>query len=72
MADAVAGKYRDQLKRIKRNIETSASWFKKNNDRFHEFFKFIFETAISSPDEQALKTMGKPIIEFNITNAPIS
>jgi hypothetical protein len=72
MADAIAGKYRDQLKRIKRNIETSAIWFKKNNDRFHEFFKFIFETSIMAPDEQALKTMGKPVIEFNITNAPIS
>jgi len=72
MAEAVAGKYRDQLKRIKRNIETSHSWFRKNNDRFHEFFKFVFETAISAPDEQALKTMGKPVIEFNITNAPVS
>lgn len=72
MAEAVAGKYRAELKRIKRNIESSSIYFKKNNDRFHHFFKFVFETAIDENDRAALATMGKPIIEFNITNAPIS
>lgn len=72
MADMVSGKYRDQLKRIKKNIETSTTYFKKNNDRFHEFFKFVFQTALTQGDESVLNTMGKPIIEFNITNAPIS
>lgn len=72
MADAVAGKYRAELKRIKRNIESASTYFKKNNDRFHFFFKFVFETAIDENDRAALATMGKPIIEFNITNAPIS
>ncbi len=72
MADGVAPKYREQLKRIKRNIETSSTYFKKNNERFHFFFKFVFETAIDDNDRAALTTMGKPLVEFNITNAPIS
>jgi hypothetical protein len=72
MSDAVAPKYRAQLKSIKRDIETSTSYFKKNNDRFHEFFKFVFQTAISEADTSCLSTAGKPLIEFNITNAPIS
>jgi hypothetical protein len=70
--NAVAQTYKNQLKRIKKNIESSNISFKKNNDRFHEFFKFVFETAISESDKAALSTMGKPIVEFNITNAPIS
>lgn len=72
MGDYVAKGYREQFKRIKRNIETSFARFKKNNERFHEFFKFVFNTAITEADQAALKTMGKPIIEFNITNAPVS
>ncbi len=72
MASDVLEKYREELKPIKRNIETSNTYFKKNNDRFHEFFKFVFETAINDNDRASLTTMGKPIIEFNITNAPIS
>lgn len=71
MAD-VADKYKSQLKRIKRNIETSNIAFDKNNKRFHEFFKFVFQTAINSNDESSLKTAGKPILECNITNAPVS
>lgn len=72
MAEAVAEKYKSQLQRIKRNIETSNSYFKKNHDRFHEFFKFVFKTAITDNDESSLKTAGKPIVEFNICNAPVS
>lgn len=72
MADSVLKKYKDELKPIKRNIETSTIYFKKNNDRFHEFIKFVFETALDESDRTALKTLAKPVIEFNITNAPIS
>ncbi len=72
MVDAVPTDNQAQFKRIKRNIETSFTNFRKNNDRFHKFFKIVFETAITQSDEAALNTMGKPILEFNITNAPIS
>lgn len=72
MAEAASAKARKELKRIKRNIETSNIYFKKNNDRYHEFMKFIFQTALTENDESSLKTAGKPIIEFNVCNAPTS
>lgn len=68
----IAERYKSQLKRIKKCIDNSYVQFKPNNLRFHEFQKFVFETALSQDDEDTLKGMGKPIIEFNITNAPIS
>lgn len=64
--------YKNELKRIKRLIEMANTSFMENRKRFHEFFKFVFQTAINEADESALKTLGKPIVECNITNAPIS
>jgi len=61
-----------QLKRIKSNIERSFTLFKKNNDRFHDFFRFVFESALDESDKASLKALGKPIIEFNILNSFIS
>jgi len=68
----LAQKHKDQLKRIKKAVEKAAIYFKPNNLRFHEFQKFVFQTALSPEDEDTLKALGKPVIEFNITNAPIS
>lgn len=68
----VAQKYQDQLKRIKKNIERAFSYAKPNIARYHKFQQFVFKSALSDADEATLKAMGKPIIEFNITNAPIS
>ena len=62
----------EQLKRIKANIERSFTLFKKNNDRFHDFFRFVFESALDETDKAGLKELGKPIIEFNILNSFIS
>lgn len=67
-----AQRYQDQLKRIKKNIERAAVYFKPNNERYHKFQKFVFKTAISPEEEDTLKNMKKPVIEFNITNAPVS
>lgn len=72
MAEGVPQKVKAQLKRIKQNIENSTLYFKKNNDRFHEFMKFVFQTGLTDNDESSLKTAGKPIIEFNLNNAPVS
>lgn len=68
----VAKKHQDRLKDIKRKIEKAAINFKANNKRFHEFQKFVFETAITASDRSELDGYGRPDIEFNITNAPIS
>lgn len=68
----IAQKYKDRLKNIKKNVERASVYFKPNNQRYHRFQKFVFETAISEDERDTLITMGKPVIEFNITNAPIS
>ena len=72
MSEAVSMRNKKELKRIKRNVDQSVLHFQKNYKRFHEFFKFVFETAISETDASSLRTVGKPVIEFNISNAPIS
>lgn len=68
----IAQTHQDQLNRIKSNIERGDAYFKPNNERFHEFQKFVFYSAITLQDETVLKAMGKPVIEFNILNAFIS
>lgn len=68
----LAQKIKDKLQPIKKKIEKGAMFFKENNARYHEFQKFVFETAVSPADESTLDAFGKPIVEFNITNAPIS
>lgn len=68
----IAQKHQDRLKPIKANIERAYVYFKPNIERFHKFQKFVFNTAISSEEEDTLKAMQKPVIEFNITNAPLS
>ncbi len=72
MAEPVAVRNQKEHARIKRKIDNSVLHFQKNHKRFHEFFKFVFETAISETDASSLRTVGKPVIEFNINNAPIS
>lgn len=66
-----AKKYQNELKRLKRLVETSCDYFKPNNQRFHNFQRFTFQSALTSPDISTLEALEKPVIEFNITNAPV-
>lgn len=68
----IAARYKNKLEKIKHNVERAELYFKSNNKRFHEFTKFVFQTALNAADESTLKALGKPIIEFNFTNAFIS
>ncbi|NTU69251.1 hypothetical protein HGB13_00260 [bacterium] len=68
----VARRYQDQLQRIKTNIETSFNYFKENYQLFHDFRKFAFVTTLDDTETALLKTLKKPIIEFNILEAYIS
>jgi len=61
-----------RLARMKANIERTNIYWKPNAKRFHEFQKFCFKTAISVSDKASLNQVQKPIIEFNIVNAPLS
>lgn len=64
--------YQDELPAMKKAVERTVSGWKSNVDRFHKFQKFLFKTAITPTDESALNTAQKPVLEFNITNAPVS
>lgn len=61
-----------ELKRIKANIERGVLYWKPNSKQFHKFQKFVFKTAITTNDEAALNEAQKPVLEFNIVNAPLS
>lgn len=61
-----------KLAKIKANIERSIRYWKPNNKRFHDFQRFCFKTAISASDKASLNQVQKPILEFNIVNAPLS
>jgi Phage P22-like portal protein len=61
-----------KLAKMKANIERTNIYWKPNAKRFHQFQKFCFKTAISESDKSSLNQVQKPIIEFNIVNAPLS
>jgi len=61
-----------RLKELKKNIEQSYSYFKANNDRYHEFVKFVFNTSMTNEDIQTLRDLGKPTLEFNILESFVS
>lgn len=61
-----------KLAKMKANIERTNIYWKPNAKRFHQFQKFCFKTAISASDKSSLNQVQKPIIEFNIVNAPLS
>lgn len=62
----------EELGRIKKNIEKSYEYFKKNYDRFNQFRKFVFDTSMDSSTIALYKTLKKPQIEFNILEAYVS
>jgi hypothetical protein len=67
-----AKKYQDDLTKIKSNIKTSYDYFKPNYDRYHLFRRFIFETSLTDNEKIVLQKLGKPVMEFNMSEAYIS
>ena len=61
-----------QLAKMKANVERAILYWKPNAKRFHQFQKFTFKTGLSASDKSSLNTAQKPILEFNIVNAPVS
>lgn len=60
------------LNRIKDNISTSYLYFQDNYERFRSFRNFVFKETINDNQRSFLRNLGRPIIEFNILEAPIS
>lgn len=71
-AEKLSKKYADKLESMKKKVSAASAYDKENFKRFHKFQNFAFRSAISQSEEAALIALDKPVIEFNITNAPIS
>ena len=68
----LAEKHKNQLQRIKEDINCSYQYFNKNVKRYKEFIKFVFDTALTTEDINKLQELKKPILEFNILESYIS
>lgn len=68
----VAKLYQDQLERIKTSVRRAHDYFKPNYDRFNEFRRFVFDTALNNDEVTLLMTLSKPQLEFNVLEAYIS
>ena len=68
----IAQKHKDQLERIKENVEKFYDFFKENYETWYKFKKFLYITSLSDRDRKVLKDTGKPELEFNILEAYVS
>lgn len=62
----------ENLARIKDNIATSYLYFQENYERFRTFRTFVFKESINDQQRSFLRRLTRPIVEFNILEAPIS
>lgn len=68
----ISKKYTDRLEEITGKIKDSYNYFMENYKRFDNFKKFIFETSLSQEQKNLLKSLQKPILEFNMLEAYLS
>lgn len=69
---AVAKRYRDDLDRKKENVKSFHEYFKPNFDLYHASRRFTFKSSLTDDEKRVLDRLGKPILEFNMTEAYIS
>ncbi len=60
---------KDQLARIKANVQDSYQYFSHNYDHFNKMMKFIMKTSLSDDEVSMYKELGRPTLEFNILEA---
>jgi hypothetical protein len=68
----IAKEHTERLEDLKSSVEESYEYFRKNNERYNEFTKFVFYESMNEIDKQVLDDLGKPTIEFNILESFIS
>lgn len=68
----VAKKHRDSLSHKKENVKAFHQYFKPNFDRYHAYRRFIFKSSLSDEEIRVLQRLGKPQLEFNMSEAYIS
>lgn len=62
----------EKIERIKENVRNSMDYFNDNRDRFNSFRRFVFESNWTSDEKDMLTGIGKPNLEFNISEAFLS
>ena len=61
-----------KLNELKKKVENSYQYWRKNSERFKEFMRFIFDTSLTNEDVEKLKALKKPTLEFNVLESIIS
>lgn len=61
-----------RLARLKDNIATSYLYFQDNYERFRSFRNYVFKETLNDQQRAFLRKLVRPIVEFNILEAPIS
>ena len=61
-----------ELAKLKKHVETWHQYFRRNNQRFWDYTKFVCATSISNKERAALQAVSKPQLEFNILEAQVS
>jgi hypothetical protein len=70
--EKIAKSYYDNIPRIKKNVEDSREYERKNIERFHRYKKFIFESTLSKEDRNTLAAADKPAVEVNVVETYLS
>lgn len=68
----IAKKYVDELGDLKKKVEDSHKFFKRNYERFQDFLYFTFVSTLSQNDMNKLALLQKPPLSFNICESFIS
>lgn len=68
----VSKEAQDYLPTIKKNINAAHVAQKDNSERYYAWKQITFKSSISTSERQALDLLDRPVVEFNILNAPVS
>lgn len=60
------------LARIKENISSSYLYFQDNYERFRSFRNYVFKETMNDNQRSFLRGLNRPVVEFNILEAPLS
>lgn len=63
---------KDELPRIKKNIETAYMYFKENYQRFRDYKRYVYKETINQQQRAMMQQLGRPVIEFNMGAASIN
>jgi len=70
--DDTASNDTETLARLKENVATSYLYFQDNYERFRNFRTYVFKESVNDQQRAFLRKLVRPIVEFNILEAPIS